>query len=80
LEKWLNILERYFSIHNFFDRENIAFALLKVVPHIKNWWETYYEQNSIEESRMFEVEPTWDFFMDDIKEQYYLVGAMMTNT
>jgi hypothetical protein len=44
LEKWLNILEGYFSIHNFSNRENITFALLKVVPHVKDWWETYYEE------------------------------------
>ena len=41
LEKWLNLLEGYFSIHNFFDRENITFVLLKVLPHVKCWWETY---------------------------------------
>jgi hypothetical protein len=29
LEKWLNMLEGYFSIHNFSDRENITFSLLK---------------------------------------------------
>jgi hypothetical protein len=74
LEKWLNMLEGYFFVHNFFDREKITFALLKVVPHVKNWWETYCEKNSTEESGMFEAEPTWDFFMDSIKEQYYPVG------
>jgi hypothetical protein len=41
LEKWLNMLEGYFSIHNFSDRENITFALLKALPHVKYWWETY---------------------------------------
>jgi hypothetical protein len=35
LEKWLNLLEGYFSIHNFSDRENITFALLKALPHVK---------------------------------------------
>ena len=25
LEKWLNLLEGYFFVHNFFDRENITF-------------------------------------------------------
>jgi hypothetical protein len=33
-------LKGFFSIHNFFDRENITFVLLKVVPHIKDWWDT----------------------------------------
>jgi hypothetical protein len=74
LEKWLNILEGYFSVHNFSNRENITFALLKVVPHVKNWWETYCEKNSTEESGMFEVKPTWDFLWMSIKEQYYPVG------
>jgi hypothetical protein len=43
LDKWLNLLEGYFSIHNFSDKENITFALLKVLPYVKNWWETYWE-------------------------------------
>ena len=41
LEKWLILLEGYFSIHNFFDRENITISLLKALPHVKHWWETY---------------------------------------
>jgi hypothetical protein len=32
LEKWLNLLECYFSIHNFSDREKITFMLLKALP------------------------------------------------
>jgi hypothetical protein len=44
VDKWLNMLEGYFSIHNFFDRENITFSLLKVITHVKDWWETYSEQ------------------------------------
>jgi hypothetical protein len=74
LEKWLNLLEGYFSVHNFSDRENITFALLKDLPHVKHWWETYWEKISIEESRIYGVEPTWEFFVDVVKEQYYLVG------
>jgi hypothetical protein len=41
LDKWLNLLEGYFSIHNFSDKEKITFALLKALPHVKHWWETY---------------------------------------
>jgi hypothetical protein len=36
LEKWLNLLEGYFSVHNFFDKEKITFALLKALPHVKH--------------------------------------------
>jgi hypothetical protein len=36
LEKWLNLLEGDFSVHNFSDRENITFTLLKALPHVKH--------------------------------------------
>jgi hypothetical protein len=36
LEKWLNILEGYFSIQKNFNKENITFALLKDLPHVKH--------------------------------------------
>ena len=39
LEKWLTLLEGYFSIHNFFEKEKITIALLKALPHVKHWWE-----------------------------------------
>jgi hypothetical protein len=32
VEKWLKLIEGYFSVHNFSDRENITFALLKSTP------------------------------------------------
>jgi hypothetical protein len=44
LEKWLTLLEGYFSVHNFFDKEKITFALLKYLPHVKHWWETYWSK------------------------------------
>jgi hypothetical protein len=36
LEKWLNLLEGYFSVHNFFDGKKITFSLLKALPHVKH--------------------------------------------
>jgi hypothetical protein len=36
IDEWLNLLEGYFLVHNFSDRENITFALLKVIPHVKD--------------------------------------------
>ena len=32
VEKLLNMLEGYFSVHEFSNRENITFSLLKVTP------------------------------------------------
>jgi hypothetical protein len=43
LDKWLNLLEGYFSVHNFYDKEKITFALFKALPHVKHWWETCSE-------------------------------------
>ena len=34
LDKWLNLLEGYFYVHNFSDREKIIFMLLKALPHV----------------------------------------------
>jgi hypothetical protein len=71
----LNLLEGYFFVHNFSNRENITFALLKVVPHVKDWWETFCEQKETEEPSLFTVMTTWESFRDAIKEQYYPVGS-----
>ena len=68
VDKWLNLLEGYFSVHNFSDREKITFALLKFIPHVKDWWDTYSKQRVVEESTIFVVAPTWDSFKDAIKE------------
>jgi hypothetical protein len=76
-EKWLALLEGYFSVHNFSDKENITFALLKVLPHVKHWWKPYWEQSSTEESGIYGADPTWDFFVDAVKEQYYPVGTKL---
>jgi hypothetical protein len=64
------MLEGYFSVHNFSDRENIIVSLLKFIPHVKDWWHTYYEKRAIEKSAIFAVSPTWDSFWDSIEEQY----------
>jgi len=74
LDKWLNLLEGYFSVPNFSDNEMIIFALLKALPHVKHWWETYSEKSSTKESGIYGAKHTWDFFVDEVKEQFYHVG------
>ena len=32
VDKWLNVLDGYFSVHDFSSREKIIFALLKAAP------------------------------------------------
>jgi hypothetical protein len=34
IDKWLNLLEGYFSVHNFSIGKRLA--LLKVIPHVKD--------------------------------------------
>jgi hypothetical protein len=75
VDKWLNFLEGYFSVQKIFDRKNITFVLLEVVPHVKYWWETFYEHKEIKGSTLFVVAPTWGSFRDAIKEKYYPVGS-----
>jgi hypothetical protein len=58
LDKWLNMLKGYFSVYDFSDRENITFSLLKVVPHVKDLCETYYEKTSTDKYEMFGTEPS----------------------
>jgi len=43
IDKWLNLLDGYFFVHEFSNREQIVFTLLKAAPHVKDWWETYCE-------------------------------------
>jgi hypothetical protein len=75
VEKWLNLLEGYFFVHNFSNREKIMFLLLKVVPHVKDMWENFCEQKKTEKPSLFIVTTTWESFRDVIKEQYYPIGS-----
>jgi hypothetical protein len=71
VDKCLNLLEGYLSVHNFSNREKITFALLKDIPHVKDWWEDLCEQKETDEPSLFTIVVTWEYFRDDIKEQYY---------
>jgi hypothetical protein len=75
LKKWLNLLEGYFFVHNFSNSKKITFVLLKALPHVIDWWDTYCEQHVEDESRIFGLGHTWVAFVDALKEQYYPVGS-----
>jgi hypothetical protein len=45
-----------------------------ILLYVKHWWETYWEKFSTEEFGIYGAEPTSDFFVDAVKEQYYPVG------
>jgi hypothetical protein len=44
LEKWLNMLEGYYSVQKFSDHEKITFTLLKALLHVRSLWEGYWER------------------------------------
>jgi hypothetical protein len=73
LKKRSNLLEDCLFVHNFSNRENITFVLIKDLLHVQHWWETYWEKISREESGIFGIDPTLYCFMDVVKEKYYLV-------
>jgi len=68
VDKWLNLLDGYFSVHEFSSWEKIVFALLKAAPHVKDQWETYCEQKDESTGSLFSAAPTWNDFWDAIKE------------
>jgi hypothetical protein len=57
LDKWLNMLEGYFFVHNFSDRENITFTLLKALHYVKHWCETYWEQSYTKKFGIYGAKP-----------------------
>jgi hypothetical protein len=73
LEKWLNMLEGYYSIQKKNNSEKITFVLLKSLPHVRSWWEGYWERYTVNESTLFGREPTWMTFVDALKGEFYPV-------
>ena len=80
VDKWLNLLEGYFSVHDFSDREKITFSLLKAAPHVKDWWETYCERNDEDEPSLFSVVPNWNSFQMPQRDNIIWWGATRTST
>jgi hypothetical protein len=73
IEKWLNLLEGYYSVQIFSASEKITFALLKSLPHVISWWEGYWERYIADEYTLFWREPTWIAFVEALKEEFYPV-------
>jgi hypothetical protein len=78
VDKWLNILEGYFFVNKFLNRENITFALLKVVSHVKDWWETFCEKNKTEETSLFTFTATGNPSGMLLRKNTTLSEVMMT--
>lgn len=71
----LNLLEGYFLVNDFSNREKITFGLLKFITLIDDQWKNHYEKRGTKESTLLLVTPSQNSFKDVVKEQYYLVGS-----
>jgi hypothetical protein len=80
VDRWLNLLEGYFSVHEFFDREKIIFALLKAAPHVKDWWETYSKKRARENPLCSQLHPLGILSETPSRNNIIPWGAMRTNT
>jgi hypothetical protein len=80
LEKWLNMLEGYFFVHNFSDKEKITYALLKALPRVKHWWETYSEQSSKSTMEYMGSSPLGIFLWMQSRKNTTMLITMKTST
>jgi hypothetical protein len=80
LEKWLNLLEGYYLFQKFSTMKKITFALLKSLPHVKYWWEGYWEQHNRDESTTFGKNPLGWLLLMPSRRNSTLLETMMTST
>ena len=78
VDDWLSELERYFCVNNFSNIEKITFGLLKAENHVKLAWEAHLiaeENQEVQDEHkffvMFDGKPTWEEFVEHIKQEYY---------
>jgi hypothetical protein len=74
LEKWLNLLEGYFSVQKFSYIEKITFTLFKVLPHVKDWWKCYWKIHDEDDSKKFRKKTTWVDLVGTLEDELFSVG------
>jgi hypothetical protein len=63
----------YYSVQKISHIEKITFVILKSLPHVRAWWEGYWQRYTTDESTLIGGEPTWASFVDALKEEFYHV-------
>ena len=76
----VNLLEGYFSVYNFSDREKITFSLLKVVPHVKDGWKPTVSKLPRRNVACFPPYPPGHLLWMLLRSNITLSEAMMINT
>ena len=72
LEKWLNILEGYLFVKNFPTRKRSPSHSSRLSP-MSNIGGKLTRSKVPQMNMEYGAKPTWDFFVDAVKEQYYPV-------
>jgi hypothetical protein len=80
LEKWLSLLKGYFSVQIFSNNEKITFALLKAIPHVIYWWETYCKQHVEDEFAILGQDPLGRLLLMPSRNNITMLETMTTST
>jgi hypothetical protein len=74
LEKWLNLLEGYYSVQKKISIVKISPSRsLNPFPMSELGGKVTWERYTMNESTPFKREPTWETFVDALKEEFYPV-------
>jgi hypothetical protein len=75
LEKWLNLLEGYYSVQKIFSTvKRSPSRSLNPFPMSELGGKVTGRGTPVDESTLFGREPTWEAFVDALKEEFYPVG------
>ena len=80
VDKWLNILEGYFFVHDFSSREKITFALLKATPMSRTGGKPIVNRRMKVRTHCFQPLPLGIISKIPSRRNTTLSGATRTNT
>jgi len=80
VDKWLNLLERYFYVHGFSSQEKITFALLKATPTSRTCGKTIVSRRMKVQPHFFQSHPLRIHSGMPLSSRNTLSGAMRIST
>jgi hypothetical protein len=80
VDRWLNLLEKYFSIHDFSDQERIIFSVLKGTPMSRTSGKPTGSNKARGDSLCSQSHPLGIISETPSRNNIILWGAMRTNT
>ena len=80
VDRWSNLLEGYFLVHEFSNQENITFALLKVAPMLRNSGKPIVNKRTRGNTYCFQLHLLGILSKTPSTNNITLLGAMKINT